>query len=65
MLVHTGISDRTITIDLAKLKRTRYSIGVAESLKKVSGMIGALRGGYMNVFVTTGEAAKCILEQTE
>lgn len=65
VLVHTGISDRTITIDLAKLKRTRYSIGVAESLEKVSGMIGALRGGYMNVLVTTEETAECILEQTE
>jgi DNA-binding transcriptional regulator LsrR (DeoR family) len=63
--VRIGISDRTITIHLDQLKRARYSIGVAESLEKVSGIIGALKGGYMNVLVTTEETAQSILAQTE
>lgn len=63
--VHTGLSDRVIAIHLDRLKKTRYSIGVAESLEKVSGIIGALNGGYMNVLVTTEETARSILAQTE
>ncbi|RYM02752.1 sugar-binding transcriptional regulator [Sporolactobacillus sp. THM7-7] len=62
--VHIPLSDRTITIPLEKLKKTRYSIGVAESREKVPGIIGALKGGYMNVLVTTDETAKMILEET-
>lgn len=64
-IVRTGISDRTITIELDRLKQARYSIGVAESLEKVPGIIGALNGGYMNVLVTTEETAYSILEQTD
>lgn len=60
--VRTAISDRTLTIELEQIKRARYSIGVAESLEKVSGILGALNGGYMNVLVTTEETAQKILE---
>ncbi|MEK4882888.1 MULTISPECIES: sugar-binding transcriptional regulator [Paenibacillus] len=60
--VHTGISDRTLTIDLEQIKQARFSIGVAESLEKASGILGALNGGYMNVLVTTQETAQKILE---
>ncbi|KTD84044.1 hypothetical protein UQ64_28190 [Paenibacillus etheri] len=60
--VHTGISDRTLTIELEQIKRARYSIGVAESQEKASGILGALNGGYMNVLVTTEETAQKILE---
>ncbi|WP_449599247.1 sugar-binding transcriptional regulator [Paenibacillus sp. Marseille-Q9583] len=60
--VRTAISDRTLTIELEQIKRARYAIGVAESLEKVSGILGALNGGYMNVLVTTEETAQKILE---
>lgn len=63
--VKTGISDRTITIPLDLLKQTRYSIGIAESIEKVSGLLGALRGGYMNVLVTIEETAKHLIELCE
>jgi DNA-binding transcriptional regulator LsrR (DeoR family) len=51
-----------LTIELEQIKRARYAIGVAESLEKVSGILGALNGGYMNVLVTTEETAQKILE---
>ncbi|HEY4429980.1 MAG TPA: sugar-binding transcriptional regulator [Paenibacillus sp.] len=60
--VRTAISDRTLTIELEQIKRARYAIGVAESLEKASGILGALNGGYMNVLVTTEETAQKILE---
>lgn len=60
--VRTAISDRTLTIELEQIRRARYAIGVAESLEKVSGILGALNGGYMNVLVTTEETAQKILE---
>lgn len=63
--VYTSLSDRTVTIDLNALKKARVAIGVAESLKKVSAIIGALRGGYMNVLVTTTETAEQILKRTD
>ncbi|MFX3616572.1 MAG: sugar-binding transcriptional regulator [Sporolactobacillus sp.] len=62
--IDTHLTERTISIPLEKLRDCRYSIGVAESLEKVSGIIGALRGGYMNVLVTTDETAREILNRT-
>lgn len=61
--IPTSITDRIITIDLEQLKRARYRIGVAESIEKVQGIIGALKGGYMNILVTTEETAKRILDE--
>ena len=60
--VQTSISERTITIPLDTIKKSRLSIGVAESKEKVSGILGALNGGYMNVLVTTEETAQMLLE---
>lgn len=61
--VHTDITGRTLTVQLEQIKRARYSIGVAESLEKVPGILGALNGGYMNILFTTEETARMILQQ--
>lgn len=63
-IIETSISERTIAIGLEHLKKTKYSIGVAESLEKVDAIIGALNGKYLNVLVTTEDTAKEILERT-
>lgn len=63
-LIQTSLTDKTITIELEQLKKARYTIGVAESHEKVSGIIGALNGGYINVLVTTEETAQEILVRT-
>lgn len=60
--VKTSITDRTIAINLDLIKKARYSIGVAESLEKVPGIIGALNGHYLDVLVTTEETAREILK---
>ncbi|WP_100488473.1 sugar-binding transcriptional regulator [Sporolactobacillus pectinivorans] len=64
-IIQTHLSDRTISIQLDKLRKARYAIGVAESVEKVPGIIGALRGHYMNVLITTEETATAILEETD
>jgi DNA-binding transcriptional regulator LsrR (DeoR family) len=62
--VETYISDKTITIELAQIKRARYAIGIAHSHDKVNAIIGALRGRYINCLVTTAETAEEILTNT-
>ncbi|MFT8312588.1 MAG: sugar-binding transcriptional regulator [Sporolactobacillus sp.] len=61
--VQTHLSDRTLSIPLDILHRTRYTIGVAESEEKISGILGALNGGHINVLITTEETADGLLEQ--
>lgn len=56
--VDTELTDRTIAIELEKLKELDYSIGIAESIEKVPSILGALRGGYINILVTTDETAR-------
>lgn len=63
--VHTSLSDRTISIDLERLKKTRYSVGIAESPEKALAIIGALNGGYLNALVTTEETAELMLKQID
>ncbi|CNE27930.1 sugar-binding transcriptional regulator [Yersinia mollaretii] len=62
--VETYISDKTITIELEKIKKARYSIGIAHSHEKISGIIGAIKGKYINSLVTTKETAEEILKLT-
>lgn len=62
--METYISDKTITIDLEKIKKARYSIGIAHSHEKISGIIGAIKGKYINSLVTTKETAEEILKLT-
>ncbi|MEJ9227843.1 sugar-binding transcriptional regulator [Priestia aryabhattai] len=56
-LINSDLSDRTIAIQLEKLKHIPYSIGVAESMEKAPSIIGAIRGKYINTLITTEETA--------
>ncbi|MFT8362468.1 MAG: sugar-binding domain-containing protein [Sporolactobacillus sp.] len=60
-IIPTYLSERMIAMPLERLKRHRYSIGIAESLEKVNGIRGALKGGYLNILVTTDETAAAII----
>ncbi|MCH4176538.1 MAG: sugar-binding transcriptional regulator [Streptococcaceae bacterium] len=59
--VESELDRRIIGIEVSDLKRADYRIGVAESLDKVTALIGALKGQYINVLVTTEETADSIL----
>ncbi|MHA6382798.1 sugar-binding domain-containing protein, partial [Escherichia coli] len=43
-------------------KRQRYSIGIAMSEEKYSGIVGALRGKYINCLVTNSSTAELLLK---
>ena len=63
--VESELDCRIIGITIENLLRTPHRIGVAESLEKVTALLGALRGKYINTLVTTEETAKEILRQHE
>ncbi|MBD1379515.1 sugar-binding transcriptional regulator [Metabacillus arenae] len=64
-IIDTELHDRTIAIELERLKSLNYSIGIAESIEKVPSIIGALKGEFINILVTTDETASNILERME
>ncbi|MGM0879237.1 MAG: sugar-binding transcriptional regulator [Bacillota bacterium] len=64
-LINSDLSDRTIAIELEKLKKIPYSVGIAESVEKAPSIIGGLRGKYINTLITTEETANEILRITE
>lgn len=59
--VVSELDDRILGISINNLLNTEYRIGVAESLDKVIALLGVLKGGYLNVLVTTEETAEGIL----
>lgn len=61
-LIESDINDRTIAVELEKLRDMEYSIGIAESLEKVPAILGALRGRFINTLITTEQTAKLLLD---
>lgn len=60
--VETNMSEKTLSIETNKLKQTRYSIGIAMGEEKYSGILGALRGNYINCLVTNSHTAELLLK---
>lgn len=60
--VETNMSEKTLSIEMNRLKRARYSIGIAMGEEKYSGIIGALRGKYINCLVTNSDTAELLLK---
>lgn len=50
-------SDRTIAVQLEKLKNLQYVVGIAYSIGKAESIIGAMRGKFINILVTNEETA--------
>lgn len=61
-VVKLPIHDRRIGIDLADLARIPKVVGVAGGLHKAEAILGALRGGFLNVLVTNELTALRLLE---
>ena len=60
-LTNPDLADRTIGITLEQLKAKEYSVGVACGQEKVKALLGALRGGYINILIVDDATAKSIL----
>lgn len=55
-------NQRVVSINLTKLKDFETVLGVAGSENKAKAILGALRGGLINVLVTDSDAARKIIE---
>jgi len=61
-VVKLPIHDRRIGIELTDLAQIPKVVGVAGGLHKVDAILGALRGGFLDVLVTNELAALRLLE---
>jgi DNA-binding transcriptional regulator LsrR (DeoR family) len=55
------VNRRVVGISLDNLSRIETVIGVAGSSRKGAAILGALRGGYVNVLITDDQAAQKVL----
>jgi DNA-binding transcriptional regulator LsrR (DeoR family) len=60
-LIEPGV----IGVSLEQLRALDHVVAVAAGADKAAAILGALRGGYLNVLVTDTTAAQAILEQFE
>lgn len=60
--VETNMSCKTLSIETNKLKQARYSVGIAIGAEKYRGILGALRGKYINCLITNDETAELLLK---
>lgn len=61
--METSMSEKTLSIEMHKLKRARYSVGIALGENKYSGILGALKGKYINCLISNREIAELLLNQ--
>lgn len=57
----TAFADRIVGIELESLHAARLSVGVAGGDDKVAALLGALRGGYINVLVSDERTIQALL----
>lgn len=64
-LCSNEINARTIGIELDELKKKETSLLIAGGMKKVEGIIGALKGGYANILITDQFTAESMIEMED
>jgi DNA-binding transcriptional regulator LsrR (DeoR family) len=62
MVMDTEFNDHTVSIDIRKLRQMKFVIGVAASAAKVEPILGAVRGGLINILVTDADSARLLLK---
>jgi len=56
------LNNRVVSMDLPQLSRVDKAIGVAGGNRKFEAILGALRGGWLNILVTDQHTAKRLVE---
>ncbi len=62
-LVKTGLEKRVISMDLHQLSKVERSIGVAGGKRKYAGILGALRGHWVNIIITDRFTAERLVKE--
>ena len=57
-LTKTGLENRVISMTLEQLRKVSRAVGVAGGSRKYAGILGALRGNWINILVTDHFTAK-------
>lgn len=57
------LNELTLSLSLSQLSKVERVLGVAHGIDKAIPLLGALRGGLLNVVVTDDIAARAILEK--
>lgn len=58
-------NDRVAAMRLDDLRKIPSKIGIAGGARKAEAVIGAIRGGYVNILITDNECAKRLIELAE
>lgn len=61
--VLTELDDRVIGMELGQLRRAARSVGVAGGHRKFAGILGALRGRWVNVLITDRRTAERLAKE--
>ncbi len=61
--VLTPLNERVVSMSLTQLARVDRSVGIAGGTRKRPAILGALRGGWINVLITDQFTARWLLEQ--
>ncbi len=57
------LADRTIGLSLNELKMIKHKILIAMGKEKLRGILGALKGGMVDVLIVDMETAQCLLDK--
>ena len=60
-LVKSPLMNRVIGIELDDLKKAKRVVGIAGGVRKIPAILGALRGGWINVLLTDRSTAETLL----
>jgi lsr operon transcriptional repressor len=61
-LIHTSVEERLLSTPLETLRQLDNVIGVAAGLQKVEAIRAALRGGYLDILITTEDTAVQLID---
>lgn len=62
--VENSLNDRVVSMSLSQLRRASRSVGVAGGKRKFKTILGALRGGLINVLITDCFTAQRLIDLT-
>jgi DNA-binding transcriptional regulator LsrR (DeoR family) len=62
-LIDTGLEKRVISMSLEQLRQVDRAIGAAGGRRKYTGILGALRGGWINILITDQFTAQRLLSE--
>ncbi len=62
-LVETGLEKRVISMSLEQLSKVSRAVGVAGGSRKYAGILGALRGRWINILITDHFTARRLADQ--